>query len=103
MLYEEMAMFKLNEDIHSLTDFKRFTSSYVKKLRENRRPMVLTVNGKAALVVQDALSYQKLLDVADQQETLSAIQEGLNDYKQGDSMTLKEFDKYFRKKHGIPR
>jgi len=50
------------EDIHSLSDFKRNASSYVERIRETKSPMVLTINGEAAVIVQDALSFQHLLD-----------------------------------------
>lgn len=50
------------QDIHSLTDFKRNASSYVERIRETKAPMVLTINGEAAVIVQDALSFQHLLD-----------------------------------------
>ena len=50
------------ENIHSLTDFKRNASSYVERIRETKAPIVLTVNGEAAVIVQDALSFQNLLD-----------------------------------------
>ncbi len=49
------------DNIHSLTDFKRNTSVYVKKMKETRVPIVLTVNGEAELVVQNAEAYQELL------------------------------------------
>lgn len=50
------------QDIHSLTDFKRNASNYVERIRETKAPMVLTINGEAAVIVQDALSFQHLLD-----------------------------------------
>ncbi len=49
-------------DIHSLTDFQRNTRKFLERLRDSHQPMVLTVNGKAAVVMQDAESYQALLD-----------------------------------------
>ena len=49
-------MVNLREDIHPLTDFKRKTGDFLKKMRKTKRPVVLTVNGKAELVVQDAVS-----------------------------------------------
>jgi prevent-host-death family protein len=50
------------DNIHSLTDFKRNASNYVEQVRETRSPLVLTVNGKAAVIVQDASAFQGLLD-----------------------------------------
>jgi prevent-host-death family protein len=50
------------DNIHSLTDFKRNASNYVEQVRETHSPLVLTVNGKAAVVVQDAIAFQALLN-----------------------------------------
>ena len=54
------------QDIYSLSDFQRHTKRYIERLRQNHNPAVLTVNGKAALVVQDAESYQQVLDELEQ-------------------------------------
>lgn len=61
-------------DIHPLTDFKRNTSHFLSQLKETGQPLVLTINGKAELVVQDAASYQKLADLAERLETIQAVQ-----------------------------
>jgi len=53
---------KLTHDTQSLSTFKRDTAKIVRQLKKTGQPMVLTVNGKAELVVQDAASYQKLLE-----------------------------------------
>ena len=55
-------MFNIAEDICSMTEFKRRTSEVVTRLRDTGRAVVLTTNGRADVVVQDAASYQKLLD-----------------------------------------
>lgn len=55
-------MLDIGRDIESLSSFKRNTSQFVRQLRQTGEPVVLTINGKAALVVQDAQSYQKLLE-----------------------------------------
>ena len=55
-------MFNIAEDICSMTEFKRRTSAVISRLRGTGRAVVLTTNGKADVVVQDAVSYQKLLD-----------------------------------------
>lgn len=96
-------MFNISEDIHSLTDFKRHTTNFVKQIKHRRRPMVLTVNGKAALIIQDANSYQKLLELADRFEAISSLQEGVAQSKRGEAAPLDDFDKHMRKKYDIPR
>lgn len=50
------------QNIHSLTEFKRNANSYIDTIRSTKAPIVLTVNGEAAVVVQDAIAYQALVD-----------------------------------------
>ena len=67
-------MLDISKDIHSLSEFKRNTSEFLEQMRGNGHPLVLTINGKAELVVQDAASYQKLLERVDVLESLEGIQ-----------------------------
>jgi prevent-host-death family protein len=78
----------LNEDIHPLTDFKRKTSEFLRKLKETGHPLVLTINGKAEVVVQDAASYQRLFDLAERLETIRAVKEGLASADRGEGRPL---------------
>jgi hypothetical protein len=61
---------------------------------------VLTVNGRAEVVVQDAAAYQALLDRV---ETIEGIQRGLQDVKAGRVKPAKQVFDRLRRKHGIPR
>ncbi|MGL6344046.1 MAG: type II toxin-antitoxin system Phd/YefM family antitoxin [Waterburya sp.] len=63
-------MINLSRDIQSLSTFKRNTNEIIKQMKATGSPLVLTVNGKAELVVQEAEAYQKLLDKIDRLETL---------------------------------
>jgi prevent-host-death family protein len=56
-------MLDIVNDIQSLTTFRRRSGDFMKQLKKTRRPVVLTVKGKAA-IVQDAEAYQRLLDIA---------------------------------------
>jgi hypothetical protein len=53
------------QDIASLTDFHRNSRAHWLRLKQSGRPEVLTINGKAELVVQDAAAYQRLLAAVD--------------------------------------
>jgi prevent-host-death family protein len=86
------------KDIESLTAFKRNTAEYVKKIKESGTPLVLTVNGKAEIVVQDAESYQRMLEVLDRAENIKAVREGLDSVRRGKTMPLDQFDKEIRKR-----
>ena len=54
-------------------------------------------------MVQDAASYQRLLDQIDELQTLEGIKRGLADVRAGQVTPLAEFEKGFRKKHGLSR
>jgi prevent-host-death family protein len=51
-------MLDIANDIRSLSDFKRNTSELLDRLKKTGNPLVLTINGKAELVVQDAEAYR---------------------------------------------
>lgn len=46
----------------SVTEFLRNHKELIARVTETRKPVVLTVKGKPALVIQDADSYQELMD-----------------------------------------
>jgi PHD/YefM family antitoxin component YafN of YafNO toxin-antitoxin module len=91
----------LDRDIHSLTDFKKNTPEFLQQLKQTGDPVILTINGKAELVVQDAASYQKLLDLAEEAKVIEGIRQGLEDMKAGRTMSLDDLKDHARKKHGI--
>ncbi|HXT58147.1 MAG TPA: type II toxin-antitoxin system Phd/YefM family antitoxin [Pirellulales bacterium] len=91
----------LARDIHSLTDFKKNTPEFLRQLKDTGEPVVLTINGKAELVVQDAASYQRLLDLAEAAKVVEGISQGLEDMKAGRTISLDDFKAHVRKKHGI--
>ena len=96
-------MVNLSEDIRSLTDFKRDTTTALEHMRSTGRPLVLTVNGKAEVVVQDTASYQKLLELAERMEAILAVERGLKDIKAGRTKTLKDVLENLGKKNGLRR
>ncbi|MDZ8185656.1 MAG: type II toxin-antitoxin system Phd/YefM family antitoxin [Nostoc sp. ChiSLP02] len=49
------------ENIHSLTDFKRNVKQFIERIKATKSPLVLTVNGKAEVVVQDASAFQEMI------------------------------------------
>lgn len=89
---------KLARDIQSLSTFKRDTSKLMRQMKKTKEPMVLTVNGRAALVVQDAESYQHLLEVKERMEAIEGIRRGLNSMNKNRGMPAdKFFDSFFGK------
>jgi prevent-host-death family protein len=95
-------MINLHKDIHPLTDFKRNTTGFMTRMKKTRRPVVLTVNGKAELVVQDAESYQKILDRLDRLEVIEAIRVGISDAGAGRVKPARQALAKLQQKLGIP-
>jgi PHD/YefM family antitoxin component YafN of YafNO toxin-antitoxin module len=96
-------MLDITTDIQSLTTFRRSSSDFIKHLKKSKRPMVLTVNGKAAAVVQDPEAYQRLLDIAAQANAEEGIRQGLDDERHGRLRPIREFFAEFEATHGISR
>jgi prevent-host-death family protein len=96
-------MLDITSDIQSLTTFRRRSGDFMKQLKKTKRPVVLTVKGKAAAIVQDAEAYQWLLDIAATASAEEGIRQGLDDVKQGKVRLAREFFADFEAEHGIPR
>ena len=96
-------MLDIVNDIQSLTTFRRRSGDFMKQLKKTKRPVVLTVKGKAAAIVQDAAAYQHLLDIAASANAEEGIRQGLDDVKQGKVRPAREFFADFEAEHGIPR
>ena len=96
-------MLDINSDIHSLSNFKRNTPEFIKQLKQTGHPVVLTINGKAELVVQDTASYQKLVELADRAEQMDALRASIEDMCKGKVSPaedmLAEMQQILAKKH----
>src|SRR6266567_8327112 len=103
VLHRSRAMLDITNDIQSLTTFRRRSGDFMKQLKKTKRPVVLTVKGKAAAVVQDAEAYQRLLDVAARADAVEGIRQGLEDAKKDETRPAKEFFAEFEAEHGIRR
>src|SRR5260221_9528558 len=100
-------MLDITKDIQSLTTFRRRSGDFLKQLRKSKRPVVLTVKGRAAAVVQDAGAYQRLLDIAAAADAREGVRQGLEEARKGLGRPAREFLKDFEveieKKNGQSR
>lgn len=71
-------------DIHPLTGFLRDHKSHIERLEKTGRPEVLTVNGRAKLVVQDAAAYQRMLEELDLAESTRIVREQIASVERGE-------------------
>jgi len=96
-------MLDITKDIQSLTTFWRRSREFLKQLKRSKRPIVLTVKGNAAAIVQDAEAYQRLLDIAAQADAKEGIRQGLEDVRECRVRPARELFDEFEARHGIPR
>lgn len=96
-------MLDITKDIQSLTKFRRRSGDFIKQLKRSKRPVVLTVRGKAAAVVQDAGAYQRLLDIAARADAKEGVRQGLEDARRGRLRLGRKFFDEFEAEHGIRR
>jgi prevent-host-death family protein len=76
-------MLDLKRDIDSLSNFKRNTPEFIRQLKKRRQPIVLTVNGKSELVVQDAASYQELVELAEKAKEMEITRRAFAEARAG--------------------
>jgi prevent-host-death family protein len=84
-------MLDIAKDIQSLSHFKRNTAQVMKQMKESGNPVVLTVNGKAEVVIQDAAAYQRLLDLAEKTEMMEFLRQAKSDADAGRIVPAREF------------
>jgi prevent-host-death family protein len=96
-------MLDIKKDIQAITTFRRNPAKFMKVLKKTKKPVILTINGKAEAVVQDAEAYQRLLDIAAQVDVREGIRQGLEDVKKGRVRPAREALEAFRRRHAIPR
>jgi PHD/YefM family antitoxin component YafN of YafNO toxin-antitoxin module len=96
-------MLDISKDIQSLASFRRKPGEFMKRLKKTKRPVVLTINRKAEAVVQDAKSYQRLLDIAAQSDIYEAIRQGADDVARGRTRPARGVFRELRRKHGVRR
>jgi PHD/YefM family antitoxin component YafN of YafNO toxin-antitoxin module len=103
---------KLSRDIQSLSVFKRDTSKFLRQIKKTGEPIILTVNGKAAIiltvngkaaaVVLDPDSYQEYLREKDRQETIAGVKRGIADMRAGRVREAEDVFRELEAKFGIP-
>jgi len=88
----------ITEDIRSVTELKRDTNVILKHLHATKRPVVLTVNGKAEAVLVDALEYEKANSALNLLKLLIPAEE---DIREGRYTEAAAFFEEFKRDHVV--
>lgn len=70
-------------DIHSLTEFTRNAKSYIQQIKQTKNPIAITINGDAEVVVQDAETYQMMVDELERTRFIAALMDGERAIEEG--------------------
>lgn len=87
--------------VRSLTDFLRNHREHLERLRESGTPEVLTINGRAEMVVQSTEGYQTLIDRLEHVENVEAIRLADAQLRAGRTQDLSEAVTGLRGRHGL--
>ena len=83
-------MLDIHRDVNSLSEFIGNTSEFLRQLKETGRPVVLTIDGKSELVVQDTASYQRLIEMAEKAERMESLRISVEEMKAGKGTPIEE-------------
>jgi prevent-host-death family protein len=90
----------LSEDIRSVTDLKRRTREVLNQVRRTKRPVVLTLNGKADAVLMDKATYEKYLKAGNMARLLAVAEQDVASRR---IRSMRNFLKEFKRARKIPR
>ena len=91
----------LPQNVHSLTDFLRHHKRHLQRLKRSRQPSVLTLNGKAEVVVQDAAAYQEMLEAMEAAQSKQGIAGGIASMERGEGESAGTIFTRLRKRHSF--
>lgn len=88
-------------EVYSLSEFQRNAKKMIAHVKETRRPMLLTVNGTAEVVVLDAAEYQEFQDQREKAEFIESLRQSIAEADAGGGTPLEDFMKEFEEKNGL--
>jgi PHD/YefM family antitoxin component YafN of YafNO toxin-antitoxin module len=84
--------------IHPVTDFVRNYKAYLTRIRETRKPEVLTVNGVAECVLIDAESFQEMKEAWEKVRFINAVNQSIESMNAGTGKPASEAFREIRAK-----
>lgn len=70
-----------HEHTQSLSEFQQDARATIARLRETGRAAILTIEGEAEIVLQDARAYRRLLQRVEEAERLLELGQGIAEYR----------------------
>ena len=91
------------DDIKPISFLKQKTSEIVNRVKTTKQPTFITINGNVELVIQDAESYQEMVNsmYSLSENDISKIKAGLKEVEEGKGISADEFFEKIKNKYGI--
>lgn len=77
----------LSNDIEPLSEFRKKSADFVKRLKKEKNPIVLTQHGKSAAVLLDVTEYER---ISKKMEMLEDLLEAKQQVEQGNTLNMKD-------------
>lgn len=84
----------LTQDIIPVTDLMHSASKVIQKIKKTKRPVLITQNGRAAMICQDVDEYQEQIKKL---EMIDAILTGERAFGKGEFSSWSDFEDEIRK------
>ncbi len=73
----------------------------LRQLDDHGEPIVISINGKADLMISDEGSFQMLVNLVDRLELFEVLKQATKDLDEGKGLSLEEVKEQARLKYGI--
>ncbi|MBO6794785.1 MAG: type II toxin-antitoxin system Phd/YefM family antitoxin [Balneolaceae bacterium] len=77
----------ISKDIEPLSEFRKNSADFVKRLKKEKQPIVLTQHGKSAAVLMDVSEFER---ISKKMEMLEDLLEAKQQVEQGNTFTMQE-------------
>ena len=74
-----MPRIQLDQDIQPMSEFRSKVSFYLNQVKETKRPLVITQNGKSSAILLDVSEYQKMVDKLEILEDIKLAESQIKD------------------------
>lgn len=74
-----MQRIQLLEDIQPLSEFRSKVAFYLEKVNKNKRPLVITQNGKSAAILLGVTEYERMVDKIEILEDVKLAEKQIRD------------------------
>ncbi len=82
-----MNNFSISKDIEPLSEFRKNSADFIKRLKKEKQPIILTQYGKSAAVLMDVTEYER---ISRKLELLEDLLEAKQQAAEGNTYTMEE-------------